>query len=635
GNDSGVAATGTLDRGNTQEGIDLELSGGNIIGGPLPGQRNIISGNNSDGIEIDGGDSNVVQGNYIGTDVTGTALIPNGRDGIDLNDNGGDGAMDNLIGGTSANEGNLIRGNTLYGVNVRNATVDNNAILGNQIFENILLDIDLGDDGITINDPLDPDVGSNELLNYPVIIAATETLGTITAFFQLDVPAGDYRIEFFSNPSGAHISGNGGGEVFAGARMITHAGAGVELFSHAFPGAALDIITSTATERFAGPTYASTSEFSTAFTATALAPFTAHWPLDETSGTVAVDVDAGNNGTYQNGVLLNQIAACSDTGNAVYFDGVDDLVEVPHSPDYLMDEGTVSFWANADAILATPQGMFSKDSTGLDTGGHLTFTIQPGGDVQVRLQSTTSSMLVNSAPITPGTWVHVAFSWGPGGMALYIDGGAPVTDPYTGGLGTTSGGTGNFEPIAFGAGTTVSDDLLVTPTTQFFAGYMDDVQIINRALSLPEIVTLATCTPSLNIIKVAFETDGTPIPSGSVVPNCLEIKFLLYINNKGGARTDISVRDVLDPAFQYQTGTIKVDNSVAECALTACTPAEELAIFTAVNATIALTDAVDGDAASYTGGSLSIDAGNRYVGNPQLDISGNAVWAILFSVKMP
>ena len=635
GNYVGIDATGVLARPNSQEGIDLELSSSNIIGGPAAGQRNILSGNGSDGIEIDGGDNNVVQGNYIGTDVTGTALIPNVRDGIDINENGGDGAANNLIGGTGANEGNLIRGNALYGVNIRGATVNNNAILGNRIHGNVLLDIDLNDDGITVNDPLDADAGPNDLLNYPVIVAAPESAGTITAYFELDVPAGDYRVEFFSNPSGAHASGNGGGEVFAEATTITHAGAGIELFAHAFAGAAGDIITATATEELAGPVYNSTSEFSTAFTATALAPFTARWPLDETSGVIASDIDAGNDGTYRNGVLLNQLGACTDTGTAVYFNGIDDLVEVPHVAEYLTDEGTVSFWANADAILASPQGLFSKDSTDLDTGGHLTFTIQPGGDVQVRLQSTTSSMFVNSAPITPGTWFHVAFTWGPGGMALYIDGAAPVTDPYIGGLGTASGGTGNFEPIAFGAGTTVSDDLLVTPTTQFFAGYMDDVRINNRALTLPEIQTLANCTPSLGIVKLAFWPDGTPIPTGATIPSGVEFKYLLYVNNPGAMISDVTVRDVLDPAFVYQAGTIRADNSLANCAAATCIPAEELAIFAAVDAAALLTDAADADVASYTGASLSVDTGDGNVANLQLDINGNAVWAILFSVKMP
>ena len=637
GNYIGVDATGTLDRGNTQEGIDLELSSSNIIGGPGAGQRNIISGNDSDGIEIDGGDFNVVQGNYIGTDVTGTLTIPNVRDGIDINANGVDGSTNTLIGGTGANEGNLIRGNSIYGVSVRGAQALDNSILGNQIYGNVELDIDLNDDGITGNDPLDADSGSNHLLNYPMITSATETTGTLTVDFNLDVPAGDYRIEFFTNPSGAHGSGNGGGEVFADATTITHGGTGVESFSHSFAGSAGDIITATATEKLAGPNYASTSEFSTAVTATLFTPFTsARWPLDETSGFTAVDIDAGNDGTYRNGVLLNQIAACTNTGTAVYFDGIDDYVEVPHSPGYLLDEGTVTFWANIDA-LGTAQGFFSKDSTEFDTGGHLTINVQPGGQVRVRLQSATADNFVNSAPVSPATWIHVAFSWGPAGMALYLDGATPITNPYTGGLGTTSGGAGNFEPIAFGAATRVSDDFLVTPTSQHFAGYLDDVRIYNRALTLAEIQTLAGCTPAapiLGIVKRAFWPDGTPIPTGATIPSGVEFKYLLYVNNPGIARTDVSVRDVLDAAFQYQAGTIQVDNSVAECAAAVCTAAEELTIFTAVDGAAFLSDAVDGDVASYTGASSSVDAGDSNVANLQLDINADAVWAILFSVKM-
>jgi hypothetical protein len=320
----------------------------------------------------------------------------------------------------------------------------------------------------------------------------------------------------------------------------------------------------------------------------------------------------------------------------VYFDGLDDYVEIPHSDDYLLDEGTVTFWARIDA-LGTEEALFSKDSTGLDDGGHLTITVQPGGDVQVRLQSTTLSYFVNSAPISATTWFHVAFSWGPDGMELSIDGGAPVTDPYTGGLGTTSGGPGNFEPIALGAGTIQSGDLVVTPTEDHFNGYLDDVRIYDGALSQSEITALASCSPpvGLNLVKRAFWSDGTPIPTGATIPSGVEFKYLLYINNQLGAETDVSVRDVLDPLFQYQAGTIQVDNSVTECAAASCTPAEEQTIFSSIDATPFLTDAVDGDVVSYTGAGTTVDAGDGTVGNAQLNINGDAVWAILFSVKMP
>ncbi len=142
------------------------------------------------------------------------------------------------------------------------------------------------------------------------------------------------------------------------------------------------------------------------------------------------------------------------------------------------------------------------------------------------------------------------------------------------------------------------------------------------------------CGP-LTIVKTAFQLDGTPIASGATIPNFLEFKYLLYINNQNIARSDVSVRDVLDPAFQYQAATIQVDNSVAECALTVCTAAEELTIFTAVDGAAFLSDAVDGDVTSYTGASSSVDAGNSTEANLQLDINADAVWAILFSAKMP
>ena len=137
----------------------------------------------------------------------------------------------------------------------------------------------------------------------------------------------------------------------------------------------------------------------------------------------------------------------------------------------------------------------------------------------------------------------------------------------------------------------------------------------------------------LSLTKTAFWTDGTPIPTGATIPSGVEFKYLLYINNPDIARSDVSVRDVLDPAFQYQAATIQVDNSVAECAVAVCTAAEEQAIFTAVDGAAFLSDAIDADTVSFNGGN-TVDAGNQNVANGQLNINADAVWAILFSVRM-
>ncbi len=149
-----------------------------------------------------------------------------------------------------------------------------------------------------------------------------------------------------------------------------------------------------------------------------------------------------------------------------------------------------------------------------------------------------------------------------------------------------------------------------------------------------EVGANAPLVPALAIVKRAFMTDGTPIPSGATIPNGMLFRYLLYINNPDGGRTDVSLQDVLDPAFAYQAGTMRVDNSLGSCAAALCTAAEEVAIFAAASAAAAMTDAVDGDVVSYTGGSTTIDAGNQSVANAQLDIAGAAVWGMVFDVRM-
>jgi len=136
----------------------------------------------------------------------------------------------------------------------------------------------------------------------------------------------------------------------------------------------------------------------------------------------------------------------------------------------------------------------------------------------------------------------------------------------------------------------------------------------------------------LSIVKRAFQLNGTPIPSGSTMPTGMPVKFLMYINNPGGPVANVSMQDLLDAVFLYVGGSIKYSNSVATCALITCTAAEEAAIFAAADGGTAGTDAVDGDVVSFTG--VTLDIGSQNTANAQLDIAGDRVWGVVFTIRM-
>jgi len=155
------------------------------------------------------------------------------------------------------------------------------------------------------------------------------------------------------------------------------------------------------------------------------------------------------------------------------------------------------------------------------------------------------------------------------------------------------------------------------------------------ALTSSNVFTLLSTGSALALVKRAFLTDGTALASGATVPTGTHVKFMIYVNNTSSvAVNDVSMRDVLAALFAYETGTIKIDDSVANCAAASCTALEEAAIYTAVNASSALTDAVDADTATYTAGTKTVDAGNQNAANGQLNAAANKVLALLFTVQV-
>jgi hypothetical protein len=197
GNYIGTDITGTKSISN---GSGVWLNGGDTLGGTDPGDGNVISGNQSYGVRLFG-NNNAVQGNLIGTDYTGTKAIANGN-GIWAQDSGNN----NVIGGTSPGAGNVIAFSSNGGITVLNGA--GNSILGNSIHDNHSYSIGLAN-------------GANDNQSAPVLTSASSSSsGTTISGTLTSVANTTFRIEFFSSP-GLDGSGNGEGQTYLGSTTVT------------------------------------------------------------------------------------------------------------------------------------------------------------------------------------------------------------------------------------------------------------------------------------------------------------------------------------------------------------------------------------------------------------------------------
>lgn len=246
-----VSGSVVLGNGLFTSGITLTSAPRTIIGGVTTATRNVISGNSNCGISVlSEADDTVIAGNYVGTDAKGSLDMGNGLCGILIDD-----SADVVIGGTVTGAGNRIAYNGNDGVMIVNG--GSARILGNAIFSNDDLGIDLGADGITVNDGigLDSDMGPNSLQNFPSL---TNIAGRSLSGSLLSQPNSSYRLEFFA-VSACDISGFGEGERFLGRAVVVTDGSGYINFTVNLKGSVPNgwRVTSTATDLFGN-----TSEFS-------------------------------------------------------------------------------------------------------------------------------------------------------------------------------------------------------------------------------------------------------------------------------------------------------------------------------------------------------------------------------------
>ncbi len=214
-----------------------------------------------------------------------------------------------------------------------------------------------------------------------------------------------------------------------------------------------------------------------------------YWKFDDDKKSSSVTDTTGTSDGIVHGNVKFEKSGVHDNTDAIEVDDRGSYIEIPHNDDFLLDEGTVVFWFKPEKTSGR-QGIWSKDSSGYDTGGHLTIRLE-GHHLKVRLQSNRRSYeLKSKTDIKKNKWHHVAFVFGPGGMELYINGKLEKTNSYEGGFGDTSGGVGNFEPIVVGSNSWYSGDKKATPVSDHFHGKIDEVAILSNRLSSSTVDTI-------------------------------------------------------------------------------------------------------------------------------------------------
>ena len=468
GNFVGTDPTGTTALGNGA-GVDMEDQGSgeanDVIGGLTPDTRNLVSGNGAGVLWSNaGGTGHHVQGNFIGTDATGAAALPNG-DGIHASFN----TANVTIGGTTPAARNIVSGNTNAGIFMANAFpagVDGFQILGNYIGTDLTgtLALPNAGNGVTNNAGANtiggPAAGAGNVIagNGGVGIAmgsGTTVLGNRIGVTANGDPLGNNSVGIVVYGSGAVIGGTAAGEgnVIAHNGAAANNGAGVLIDGGGRVNVAIR----------GNSIYANSSTGALANRGLGI-DLNNDGPTPNDAG----DSDGGDNGS-QNYPLLISAAPNAPTSSGTHVTGVlDSAPSTMYGLDFFADPGCVS---RTHDFFEARVYLGSTDVT-TDGAGHASFAvdlpvaIQPGDPVT----ATATDPSGNTSELSPRL---------PFGIS-------PASGPAGGGTNVTISGT-SFAPgatVTIGGqpatGVSVPNSNQITATTPALAaGSSNDVTVLN------------------------------------------------------------------------------------------------------------------------------------------------------------
>ncbi|MCR9201254.1 MAG: DUF2341 domain-containing protein [Planctomycetaceae bacterium] len=472
GNYIGTDQSGTTNRGNTRHGISLDSSDANTIGGTTAADRNVILASGLDGIHIDRSDNNVVIGNFVGflADESGAlgqdddgiyfagnssgnriggaaagegnVIVGSGNNGLEFgstsNNNTVQGnwigvapagtalgnatagirlhtsASDNVIGGTTAGQGNTIAGNGAFGVST-SGSASRNLIIGNSISGNGGLGIDVGHDGAVTLETSTPD-----LILVENVGPNLHVRGTVSG-----TPGEVYTVAIYSSAT-ADPTGHGEAERFLAAFDVTIPATGTPTvqFNEVINGAALPLghhVTATASDS-AG----TTSEFAANFqVGTNVPPDAVIAPLSPIAEGDSLTIDASGSSDLGGGPLTYEWDLNYDgaTFSADVTDEVRTLSWAELSAFGINDDGT---WQIALRVHDGTDYSTIVTSTVTVTNTAPTFSVSGASEV---VAGEAYTLTLNHSDPGEDSVVSWTVNWGDGEVSTYT--GAQTTASHT------------------------------------------------------------------------------------------------------------------------------------------------------------------------------------------------------------
>jgi hypothetical protein len=258
----------------------------------------------------------------------------------------------------------------------------------------------------------------------------------------------------------------------------------------------------------------------------------AHWPLDETSGTVAPDVTGSNPGVLVDGPEWQPDGGRID--GALSFDGIDDRVAI-EAFDVPSTSGlTLAAWVRPDDLGGSPR-ILSKATGTAEQDHDWMMSLHPPSTLRFRLKAggTTSTLVAPDDLLSTGTWSHTACTYDGTAMRIYVDGILVATAAKSGTLDqtpTTAVALGN-QPTGAGE--------------ESLSGRLDDVRLYDRAVDPAEVLSMFRGTTTGSTSTTAPAGVGASARLEQNTPNPFNpVTVIPFVLPEGGAVVSLRIHDV-------------------------------------------------------------------------------------------